>query len=52
MIIPEYQIIEDKAKGDFIIQRYINSTLGWTYITTKPTREEAVKWITEGIIKK
>lgn len=49
--IPGYMIIKDESKGDYIIQRYINSVLGWTFVTTRQTLEEAEQWILEGVIK-
>lgn len=51
MVVPSYKIIHDTAKGDYIIQRYINSVLGWTFVTTRQTLEEAEQWILEGVIK-
>lgn len=50
--IPGYMIIHDEVKNDYIIQRYINSVLGWSFVTTKPTYHEAEKWILDGILKK
>jgi len=52
MLVPQYKIIEDPVKHDFIIQRYINSVLGWTFVTTRSSRKDAENWILEGIIKK
>lgn len=46
-----YKIIEDKIKGDFIIQRYNGSNIGWTFVTCKPSRKEAEQWILDGIKK-
>lgn len=44
-----YKIIEDKIKKDFILQKYNGSQIGWTYIRSFPTLEEAEKWVLDGI---
>lgn len=48
--VPHYKIKYDKVKNYYIIQRYINSVLGWTFVTTQPSLEEAQNWIIEGTI--
>lgn len=50
--IPEFLIKQDKIKGDYILQRYNGSQIGWTYIKSFPTMEAAEKWVLEGIVKK
>jgi hypothetical protein len=45
----EYQIIEDKVKGDFIIQVFLGKNLGWSFVTTKNSYEKAKQWILEGL---
>ena len=49
MLNTGYKIIHDKIKGDFIIQRYNGSQIGWTFVTTKGSRKEAEQWIIDGI---
>ena len=46
---PGYKIIEDKVKGDFIIQRYNGSNIGWTFVTSRSSMKEAEQWILDGI---
>lgn len=48
--VPKYKIKYDRVKNDYVIQRYINSVLGWTFVTTKPSLKEAMDWIIEGTI--
>lgn len=48
--VPKYKIKHDKIKNDYVIQRYINSVLGWTFVTSKPSLIEAIDWIIEGTI--
>lgn len=47
-----YKIIQDKVKGDFIIQRYNGSQIGWTFVTSKNTMKEAEQWILDGVKRK
>lgn len=49
---PGYKIIQDHVKGDFIIQRYNGSQIGWTFVTSKNTMKEAEQWILDGIKRK
>lgn len=48
--VPKYKIKHDRVKNDYVIQRYINSVLGWTFVTTKSSLKEAMDWIIEGTI--
>lgn len=47
---PKYKITKDPVFGDYIIQVYYGSQIGWSYVTVKPTLEAAKNWILEGIV--
>jgi hypothetical protein len=43
--VPKYKIVYDEPQDDYIIQTYINSVLGWSFVTVRKTRKEAEEWI-------
>lgn len=49
--VPHYKIMEDKVKGDFILQHYNGSQIGWSYVKTFPTLTSAEQWVLDGIKK-